>query len=127
MSQVCPRVPAETNFYRIDRFCFGIITIAGADFQEDLALFEDRVIPHWHRSESHLLQLADVAGLLAYEPEALILGRGTQQGLKLSPELLAHTRAAGIELLAFDTRTACQTYNHLLGKRRIAGAFHLTC
>jgi hypothetical protein len=34
---------------------------------------------------------------------------------------------AGIELLAFDTRTACQTFNRLRGKRRIVAALHLNC
>ncbi len=111
----------------ITRFRFGEITIGGQRYTDDLLVFEDRLRPRWWRQEGHLLQLADLGEVLATKPEVLVVGTGAQGCMKISPEVITHTREAGIELLAFDTRAACQTFNHLLGKRRVAAALHLTC
>ena len=112
---------------RIERFCFGEIVIAGETYKDDLIVLPDRVSPGWWREEGHLLQVADLTDALAMEPEALIVGTGTRQCLKVAPEVVKHTKEAGIELLAFDTRMACQTFNHLYGKRKIVAVLHLTC
>ncbi len=112
---------------RIEQFRFGEITIDDRRYTDDLLVFGDRVRPRWWRKEGHLLQLADLEGVLLEKPEVLIVGTGAQQCMKIAPEVVAHTRDAGIELLEFDTRTACQTYNHLLGKRKVVAALHLTC
>ena len=112
---------------RIERFRFGEVTIGGERYTDDVIVFEDYVLPRWWRKVGHLLQLEDLAGILEQKPEALIVGTGTQECLKIAPEVIAHTRQQGIELLGFDTRTACQTFNHLLGKRKIVAVLHLTC
>lgn len=112
---------------QIDRFRFGEITIEGERFNEDVLLLGKGVCPHWWRKEGHLLQMEDLTEVLAEKPEALIVGTGCRERMKIAPEVRAHMHQAGIELLAFDTRTACQTFNHLQGKRKIAAALHLTC
>ncbi len=112
---------------RIEQFRFGEITIGDRRYTDDLLVFSDRVRPRWWRKEGHLLQLVDLEEVLLEKPEVLIVGTGAQQCMKIAPEVVAHTRGAGIELLEFDTRTACQTYNHLLGKREVVAALHLTC
>jgi hypothetical protein len=115
------------NGMRIEQLRFGEITVGGERFAADVLLLGDRVRPHWWRKEGHLLQLEDLTEVLADHPEVLIVGTGLQECMKIAPEVVAHTKEAGIELLAFDTRTACQSYNYLHGKRRIAAAIHLTC
>jgi hypothetical protein len=127
MSQATGNPSSDGGPIRIERFCFGEILIDGDRYTDDLIVFEHRVRPSWWRKTGHLLQLDDLAEALAAEPEALIVGTGTQQCLKVAPQVVAHTNKAGIELLAFDTRTACQTFNHLRGKRRIVAVLHLTC
>ena len=112
---------------RIQSYRFGEIVIDGERYTEDLLLFADRVRPGGWRRAGHLLQVEDLKEALAEEPEALIVGTGAQEGMKVAPEVIARTRRAGIELLAFDTRTACQTFNHLIGKRKVVAALHLTC
>ena len=52
---------------------------------------------------------------------------GLRERMKIAPEVVTHTREANIELLAFGTRSVCQSYNHLRGKRRLAAVLHLTC
>jgi hypothetical protein len=127
MGQAPGEAPSEGGPIRIERFRFGEILISGKRYTDDLIVFEDRVRPNWRRKDGHLLQLEDLGEALAAAPEALIVGTGTQQCLKVAPEVVAHTNKAGIEVLAFDTRTACQTFNHLRGKRRIVAVLHLTC
>lgn len=85
------------------------------------------VLPNWWRKEGHLLQLDDLAEALAVRPEALIVGTGAHQHTQVAPAVIARTREAGIQLLAFDTRTACHTFNELLARRHPVAALHLTC
>jgi len=112
---------------RIQSYRFGEIVIDGKRYTEDMIVFPDRVSPGWWLKEGHLLQLDDLKEALASEAEVLIVGTGTRQAMKVASEVVGHTKKVGIELLAFDTRTACQTFNHLVGKRKIVAAFHLTC
>jgi hypothetical protein len=112
---------------RIESYRFGQIVIGGVTYTEDLLVLSGRVRGGWLRKQGHLLQLADLEEALAEKPEALIVGVGAHEGMKVASEVVAHTRDAGIELLAFDTRTACKTFNHLIEKRRVVAALHLTC
>jgi hypothetical protein len=112
---------------RIEQFRFGEIIIGGRRYTDDLLVLRNRVQSPWWRKRGHRLQVADLREVLLEEPEVLIVGTGAQGCMKITPEVVRHTRDADIELLEFDTRTACQTYNHLLGKRRVVAALHLTC
>lgn len=119
--------PLRVDPMRIEQFRFGEITIGGRRYTNDLLVLGNRVQSPWWRKEGHRLQLADLDDVLLEEPEVLIVGTGAQGCMKIAPEVVRHTRDADIELLGFDTRTACQTYNHLLGKRKVVAALHLTC
>jgi len=117
----------RSDLMRIERFRFGEITIGGERYTDDVLVFANRVKRRWWRKEGHLLQLEDLREALVAEPEVLIVGTGSQECMKISPEVVTYTRDAGVELLHFDTRRACQTFNQLFGKRRIVAALHLTC
>jgi len=112
---------------RIQSYRFGEIVIEGKSYSDDLIVFADRVQAGWLREEGHVLQVADLKEALEAEPEVLIVGTGTQQGMKVASEVVTHTKKAGIELLAFDTRMACQMFNELVGKRKVVAVLHLTC
>ncbi len=127
MAEAVNGLTATEARMRIARFRFGEIVVAGQRYTDDLMVFEYEVRPLWQRRIGHLLQLEDIGEVIAYGPEALIVGTGTQQCLKIAPRVVAETMKAGIELLVFDTRSACQTFNYLLGKRRVVAALHLTC
>jgi hypothetical protein len=111
----------------IESYSFGTVVIAGATYTSDVIVFPDHVLPNWWRREGHLLQLDDLAEALAVRPEVLIVGTGAHQRVQIAPAVIAHTRDAGIQLLAFDTRTACRTFNELLAQRHPVAALHLTC
>lgn len=112
---------------RIQSYRFGEIVIEGEKYGDDVIVFADRVRAGWWREEGHLLQVADLKEALEAEPEALIVGTGTQQGMQVASEVVSHTKKAGIELLAYDTRMACQMFNELVGKRKVVAVLHLTC
>lgn len=112
---------------RIQSYRFGEIVIEGEKYGDDVIVFADRVQAGWWRQEGHVLQVADLKEALEAEPEALIVGTGTQQGMQVASEVVSHTKKAGIELLAYDTRMACQMFNELVGKRKVVAVLHLTC
>jgi len=112
---------------RIQSYRFGEIVIEGEKYGDDVIVFADRVQAGWWRKEGHLLEVADLKEALEGEPEVLVVGTGTQQGMKVASEVVSHTKNAGIELLAFDTRMACQMFNELVGKRKVVAVLHLTC
>jgi hypothetical protein len=112
---------------RIESYRFGQIVIDGATYTEDVLVFPSRVRGGWWRTEGHLVQLEDLEEALADTPEALIVGMGVHECMKVAGEVVTRTRELGIELLAFDTRTACHTFNHLLDMRKAVAALHLTC
>jgi len=118
---------ASVPSIRIASYRFGSVVIDGAKYTEDVIVFPDRVSPHWWRKERHLLQLADLDEALAGPPEVLIVGSGSQQCLQVAPEVSTRTRELGVELLVFDTRTACRTFNEVLPRRRAVAVLHLTC
>jgi hypothetical protein len=71
---------------------------------------------------------ADVTELLNYEPELVILSRGRQGRLSVSPETLSLLETRGVPVLREKTDAALAMYNRLAREgRRVAGLFHTTC
>jgi len=114
-------------WYLIDSYQVGEVVVDGELYTEDLILLPDRVLPDWRRQNGHLLRLGDLRAALDEMPEVLIIGTGANQCMRVAEEVTAHTREADIELLVFDTRGACRTFNALIGRRRAVAALHLTC
>ena len=70
----------------------------------------------------------DVTELLNHEPELVILSRGRQGRLSVSPETLSLLDRRGVPVVREKTDAALATYNRLAGEgRRVAGLFHTTC
>lgn len=111
----------------IDHYEFGAIGIDGRTYRSDLLIWPGRIKPDWWRSESHLLQLPDVAEALAAAPQVLVVGTGAYDRMQVDPGLAAYLKEQGIELVARPTPEACRSINELAGKRRLAAALHLTC
>lgn len=111
----------------IDSYQVGEVVVDGDLYTEDLVVLPDRVLPNWHRENGHLLHLGDLREALDEMPEVLIIGTGDNQCMRVAEEVTAHARAAEIELLVYDTRDACRTFNALIGRRRAVAALHLTC
>ena len=111
----------------IDSYEFGKIVVDGRAFSQDLILLPDGIQEVWRRQEGHLLQLVDVAAVLAAKPEVLIVGQGQPGKMQVDAGLAQYLQEKGIELIAGPTAQACTTFNSLTGKRQVAAALHLTC
>jgi hypothetical protein len=111
----------------VDSYEFGVIVIDGRTYRTDLLIWPGQIKHDWWRSESHLLQAADVFEALAADPQVLVVGTGAYGRMEVDQELADYLKERGIELVARPTREACRSINELAGKRRLAAALHLTC
>ena len=70
----------------------------------------------------------DVTELVDHEPDLVILSRGREGRLGVSPETLSLLPARGVPVVREKTDAALATYNRLAAEgRRVAGLFHTTC
>jgi hypothetical protein len=114
----------------IDSYDFGVIFINGKSYASDVIVFPDRVSDGWWRKEGHKICLEDLREILNCEPkpETLVIGTGYYGMVKVLPEVENALKSHGITIIAQPTKEACQTFNKLLkSKKRVVGAFHLTC
>lgn len=111
----------------IDDYSFGRIVIGGKTYTSDVIVFPDRVQGSWWRKEGHSLCLEDIDKVLQEKPEVLIVGTGSMGIMRVPGEVAEEIKQRGIELIIEKTASACQTFNQLIGKRLVVGAFHLTC
>jgi len=111
----------------IERYRFGAVVIDGREYTSDVIVLPGKVLPNWWRREGHLLQMDDLQEALSEAPEILIVGTGSQERMRVADEVAAHARRAGIELVAYDTPTACRMFNQVVEQRRAVACLHLTC
>ncbi len=112
---------------RIESYRFGRMVVDGTAHTRDLILLPDRVIGNWWRKEGHRLIPDDLEPVLEAAPEVLVVGTGAFGRMKVTEEARRVLEAAGIDLVVANTGEAVQRYNDLRGRKRTAGAFHLTC
>jgi hypothetical protein len=112
----------------IEAYHFGSMQITGKTYQADLKIIRGQVVANWWRNQGHVVDVADVADVLAAKPEILVVGKGQPGNMQVAQPLRAALEAAGIELIAQSTGLAAATFNrlHIEGKN-VAAAFHLTC
>jgi hypothetical protein len=112
---------------RIDSYHFGEIVIAGKEYKADVMIYGNEV-ESWWREQGHQLQLKDLDWLLEQEPpEVVVLGKGRYGVMAVPDDVIKALEERGIEVIAQNTKEACQTYNGLVGSKRVAAALHLTC
>jgi hypothetical protein len=74
------------------------------------------------------IQPADVAELLAHEPEVVVLSRGRQRRLQTCAETLTLLEERNVECVREETSAAIDEYNRLVTEgARVAALLHTTC
>lgn len=114
----------------IESYEFGTVVISGKRYTSDIIVLPERVIDGWWRKEGHKVHIEDLEEILKQEPkpEVLVLGTGYYGLVTIPPEIENTLKSHGIELVAQQTREACQTFNKILKSNKpVVGAFHLTC
>jgi len=111
----------------IETYSFGSITIDGKEYHSDVIIYPDRVDSSWWRMEGHRLAVEDLTEALAAMPEVLIVGKGAYGCMSVPPETQKHLESLGIQLVAENTKEACDTHNQLSETKRVVTCLHLTC
>jgi hypothetical protein len=112
---------------RIDSYRFGEIIIDGQVYDKDLIITPHGITPDWWRAEGHSLSIPDLEVVLAAPPEVLIIGQGAYGRMEVPEATRRELTTAGVEVLAQRTAEACQSYNQLVGEKKVIAALHLTC
>ena len=71
----------------INSYSFGTITIDGNKFSKDLIIYPDHINSNWRRKTGHLLTEDDIAEILDYKPEVLIIGIGASGLMKVDDKI----------------------------------------
>lgn len=112
---------------RIDDYTFGHVVVDGVDYQSDVIILPDRVLPNWWRVEGHFLIYEDLQQAVAEPPQVLVVGIGRYGRMSVPEPVKQKLRDEGIELIVLPTHEACKTYNQLREEKRVVAALHLTC
>ena len=113
---------------RIDSYTVGSMTVNGKRYTSDLIIFPDKVESYWWRADGHSLCMEDLKDVVAYAPEVLIIGRGTESCMVVPEDIKKELEEKNIKVIDTNTDDACQIFNDLLSdKKKVVGAFHLTC
>lgn len=111
----------------IDSYAFGKMTIDGVDYDKDLIILPNRIIPGWWRHTSHVFDLDDCKDLLASKTDLIVFGLGAYGLVKLDDALVDYLKENDIPYKACSTAEAMEVFNSNSSVSIIAGAFHLTC
>jgi uncharacterized protein len=100
----------------------GWVRVGVDEYRAGIVILPDRVITGWAPAGFEALAADDFAGLLASEPEIVLLGTGSHQRFP-HPRLLAPLIDAHVGVEVMDTHAACRTFNILVAEdRRVAAA-----
>lgn len=111
----------------IDSYHFGHVVVDGKEYSSDIIIYPDHIQDHWWRKSGHSLALEDIAEVIQYYPDVLIIGCGADEVLKIPREIEEYIEKKGIRLIAEDTKRACESYNKLFKEKRVVAGLHLTC
>jgi hypothetical protein len=111
----------------VNHYSFGRIVVDGEEYSADVILLPDEVRGNWWRAEGHRLQAQDLNDVWAAAPEVLIVGTGASGMMGVDHSTRERLEEEGIELVLRRTREACEEYNRLARRKRVAAALHLTC
>ena len=107
----------------INSYSFGKITIDDNKFKKDLIIYPDHITSNWRRKIGHLLVEDDIAEIIDYRPEVLIIGTGSRGLMKVDDNI----KNLGIELIIKKTAEAVTEYNRVYKDKKVVATLHLTC
>lgn len=112
---------------KIESYSFGKIVIDGKEYTSDLIILPEKIKPNWWRKSGHKLCKEDIEEVLKEEIEVLIVGKGMSGIMEVLPEVVELLKSKNIELIAKDTKVACEIFNKISESKKVAAVLHLTC
>ncbi|BCJ67228.1 Mth938-like domain-containing protein [Polymorphospora rubra] len=116
---------------RILAVSWGRMEIEGVGTGKDFKLYPGGGRP-WDWTETGTqhqpgIQPADVEELLAAGATTVVLSRGMELRMQVTPETLALLEERGVTVHVLATEEAVTVYNDLVDTTPVAGLFHSTC
>ena len=111
---------------RIDGTSFGSITVDGKHYPHDVWVFADGSIRR--RDRDHEFTLDELDLLLEKKPEIVVVGTGQSGCVQIDEDAAREAGRRGIKIISEVTPNALKRYNEAVkAKRKVVGAFHVTC
>ncbi len=101
--------------------------IDGKTYTADVIIYPDRVDASWWRKEGHYLQKADLADIVAANPELLIVGTGMHGIMQVPESTISFLTAHGMQVIVEKTAKAVYLFNQQPPDKNVIAALHLTC
>lgn len=100
----------------------GWVRVGAQEYRENVVLTANAVTSGWAAAGFDALTEGDFAGLLATQPDVVLLGSGGTIRFP-HPALTRALATAGVGLEVMDTAAACRTFNILVAEgRRVTAA-----
>lgn len=117
---------------RIISVTWGRMEIEGVGIGSDFKLWPGGGRPwNWSETGTHHapgIQAGDIEELLTNGSEVLVLSRGMNLNLGLSPEAVDYLRDRHLDYYFEETKTAVKRYNRFVSEgKAVGGLFHSTC
>ena len=110
---------------KIKSFRFGSLTVNNKTYENDVIIsWDGEVIP---RESSHIFSKSELIDLLLKDPETIIIGTGTADGVKIEEEAEKFARLKNIELIVKKTPEAIEEFNKLSKNKKVIAVIHVTC
>ncbi len=116
---------------KIEEFGTGKIIIGGKTYVRDVLVLSDGTVKR--REEiyldfvNHIIKKAEITEILKGYPEAIVIGTGLQEKVKISFEIASYVADKKAELIALPTPQAVTKYNQLIdNNKKIAALFHIS-
>ena len=112
---------------KINYYKFGRVKIDSENFNNDVIILPDRVVPNWWRRNGHEVHIEDIGEIIKAAPDVLIVGTGYYGMLRVLGDTSKRLADIGCEVIKMKTQEACKLYNELAKTKRIAATLHLSC
>jgi hypothetical protein len=117
---------------KIDRFNFGSVVIYGKKHRRDVLIFSDGTVKErkggFWMFGSHNIKKEEIEQLLSGEPEAIIVGTGTDGKAKLAPGVENWAKERSLSVVVQPSREAITKLNELTEQgEKVAALIHITC
>lgn len=117
---------------KVDKFGFSFIVIDGKKYRRDILFFPDGKVEKrkgglWIFG-SHNIKAEEIKRLCQSLPEVLLVGTGTNNKAKLTPEAKKIIEESGVKSEILPSFKAVERLNELVSQGvKVAGIIHLTC
>jgi hypothetical protein len=122
----------EANSPRVTHLSWGHLEVEGVDGSfKDAKLFPGGARAwDWNETGTNHepgIQPADIEELLEHGASAVVLSKGFNERLRVTPDALRMLEDRGVSAHVRQTEEAIQLYNELRGTERVGALIHSTC